>query len=58
MFENYVAVGWAMSNMAIIVDAKRFKDRNHFLSYCGLLKLDRMSGGKNYGKKILVIVAQ
>jgi transposase len=41
----------AIKTVARIVDAKRFKDRNHFLSYCGLVKLDRMSGGKSYGKR-------
>ena len=28
-----------------------FKHRNNFLSYCGLVKLQRESGGKNYGSK-------
>lgn len=36
---------------AIVVDPYRFKTRNHFLSYCGLVKNDRNSGGKSYGKK-------
>jgi transposase len=34
-----------------VVDAKRFKNRNHFFSYCGLIHHSRMSGGKSYGKK-------
>lgn len=34
-----------------VVDAHRFKDRNQFWSYCGLVKLDRISGGRSYGKK-------
>lgn len=37
--------------VAGVVDAKRFKNRNRWLSYCGLIKLDRSSGGKSYGKK-------
>lgn len=36
---------------AIVVDPRRFKDRGHFLSYCGLIKLEKISGGKSYGKK-------
>ena len=36
---------------AIVVDPRRFQDRGHFLSYCGLIKLEKISGGKSYGKK-------
>jgi len=41
----------AIKTVARIVDARRFKDRNHFLSYCGLVKLDKMSGGRSYGQR-------
>jgi hypothetical protein len=41
----------AVQIAATIVDAKRFETQGHFLSYCGLIKLERMSGGKSYGKK-------
>jgi transposase len=41
----------AVKIAAFVVDAKRFKHRNNFLSYCGLVKLQRESGGKNYGSK-------
>ena len=41
----------AMKIAAIVVDASRFKNRGHFLSYCGLVKLEKMSGGRSYGKK-------
>lgn len=41
----------AVKLVSRIVDAHRFKTRNHFLSYCGLVKLDKISGGRNYGKK-------
>jgi len=44
------AIG-AVKIAAIVVDARRFKNKGHFLSYCGLVKLDRVSGGKSYGKK-------
>ncbi len=41
----------AVKIISRVVDANRFPTRNNFLSYCGLIKLERMSGGKNYGKK-------
>lgn len=41
----------AVKLVARVVDANRFPTRNHFLSYCGLIKLEKMSGGKSYGKK-------
>ena len=41
----------AVKIVSRVVDAKRFKTRNHFLSYCGLIKLEKMSGGRSYGKK-------
>ena len=34
-----------------VVDPKRFEDKGDFLSYCGLVRLERMSGGRSYGKK-------
>lgn len=37
--------------LAKVIDARRFPDAGHFLSYCGLIKLTRMSGGVVYGKK-------
>ncbi len=41
----------AIKVAAMVVDAKRFPDKYDFWSYCGLVKHDRMSGGKSYGKK-------
>lgn len=35
-----------------VVDAQRFCDKAHFLSYCGLIKLEKTSGGKSYGRKM------
>ena len=29
----------------------RFANKGHFLSYAGLIKLDKISGGRSYGKK-------
>lgn len=34
-----------------VVDPKRFESKGDFLSYCGLIRLEKMSGGKSYGKK-------
>jgi transposase len=36
---------------AIVVDADRFKNKGSWLSYCGLINLERMSGGRSYGRK-------
>ncbi len=41
----------AVKIVSRVVDASRFETRNHFLSYCGLIKLEKISGGKSYGKK-------
>ena len=41
----------AVKIVSRIVDAKRFPTRNNFLSYCGLIKHEKISGGKSYGKK-------
>lgn len=42
---------FAVKIVSRIVNAKRFKSKNHFMSYCGLVKLEKMSGGRSYGKK-------
>lgn len=34
-----------------VVDPRRFKNKSDFLSYCGLVRLEKMSGGRSYGKK-------
>jgi hypothetical protein len=36
---------------ARVVDAKRFKDKWHWLSYCGLVRHEKLSGGRSYGWK-------
>jgi len=41
----------AVRIVAIVVDPHRFTDRNSFFSYCGLVKHERMSGGRSYGKR-------
>lgn len=41
----------AVKLVARIVDISRFKNISHFWSYCGLIKFERLSGGKSYGKR-------
>jgi len=41
----------ALKIAAMVVEAKRFPTAGHFLSYCGLIKLDRSTGGKSFAKK-------
>lgn len=42
----------AVQIAASVVDVKRFETRGRFLAYCGLIKLEKMSGGKSYGKRV------
>lgn len=42
----------AVKIAGIVITAKRFESNKHFLSYCGLVRLQRLSGGKSYGSKI------
>jgi hypothetical protein len=37
--------------VARVVTPHRFADKGHYLSYTGLIKLDKISGGRSYGKK-------
>lgn len=41
----------AVTLAAIVVNADRFKSDGNWLSYCGLIKLEKMSGGRSYGRK-------
>ena len=41
----------AVRILASVVNAGRFKSKGHFLSYCGLIKHEKMSGGRSYGKR-------
>ncbi len=41
----------AVKILAMVVDPRRFKDKGHFISYCGLIKHEKMSGGKSYGQR-------
>ena len=41
----------AIKILAVVIDPKRFPDKGNWLSYCGLVKHDMISGGRNYGKR-------
>ena len=41
----------AVKTAAIVVNAKRFQEKGDFLSYCGLVRLEKISGGRSYGSK-------
>jgi len=41
----------AVKIVSRVVSPHRFPDKGHYLSYCGLIKLDKISGGRNYGRK-------
>lgn len=41
----------AVKIVARVVEPRRFANKGAYLSYCGLIKLERMSGGRIYGRK-------
>lgn len=41
----------AVKILARVIDSKRFKNKAHYLSYCGLIKLKKISNGKTLGEK-------
>ena len=41
----------AVKIVARLVTPYRFADKGHFLSYTGLIKLEKISGGRSYGRK-------
>jgi len=41
----------AVKIVARLVTPYRFKNKGHYLSYTGLIKLEKMSGGRSYGRK-------
>lgn len=41
----------AVKIVAQVVTPYRFETKGHYLSYAGLIKLDKISGGRSYGKK-------
>ena len=41
----------ALEILSTVVDIRRFPSPGHFLSYCGLIKHEMISGGRSYGKR-------
>jgi transposase len=41
----------AVKIVAIVVDAHRFARAGNYLSYCGLVKHEKISGGRSYGRR-------
>lgn len=41
----------ALTIAAVVVDPSRFKKKQNFWSYCGLIRHDLISGGRSYGKR-------
>lgn len=37
--------------LSLVIDGRRFKSPNHYLSYCGLVNHQKLSGGRSYGKR-------
>ena len=46
-----IGVIGAVKILSSVIDAKRFETGGKYLSYCGLVKHQKMSGGRNYGQK-------
>ena len=41
----------AVKIVACVVDARRFPSSGKYLSYCGLVKHEKLSGGRSYGRR-------
>lgn len=41
----------AIQIVVSVVNIRRFPNKGHFLSYCGLIKHEKMSGGISYGRR-------
>lgn len=48
---NGIGVIGAVKIVAYVVDAHRFPRAAHYLSYCGLIKHEKLSGGRSYGRR-------
>jgi hypothetical protein len=42
---------FAVKIVSTVVDARRFRKAGHYLVYCGLVKHEKLSGGRSYGKR-------
>jgi transposase len=41
----------AVKIAAIVVDPRRFQEKGRWLSFCGLIKHEKISGGRSYGRR-------
>jgi transposase len=41
----------AVKILAVVIDAHRFRKAGQYLSYCGLVKHEKLSGGRSYGRR-------
>jgi len=46
-----IGVIHAVKIVSRVVSPYRFADKGHYLSYSGLIKLEKISGGRSYGKR-------
>jgi len=46
-----IGVIGAVKIVAVVVNAHRFPRAGHYLSYCGLVEHDKISGGRSYGRR-------
>jgi transposase len=46
-----IGVIGAVKIVATVVDAHRFPRAGHYLSYCGLVEHEKISGGRSYGRR-------
>jgi transposase len=51
--KSLAGIGWinAIKIVARVISPRRFKNKGDYLCYCGLVQLEKMSGGRSYGKK-------
>jgi len=48
---NGIGIIGSVKILSSVINANRFETGGKYLSYCGLVKHQKMSGGRNYGKK-------
>ena len=46
-----IGIHGAVKILGLVIDARRFPNRGHYLSYCGLVWHHKMSGGRRYGRR-------
>jgi len=48
---NGIGIIGAVKILSSVIDANRFENAGKYLSYCGLVQHQKMSGGRSYGKR-------